>query len=117
MAPSRKKNVKKPVDTRQTMEDWDIIFKGPVLRTAWPQGHDGYYYRTFGDIHRIGCLSYESYFNDGNGDNTANAQLHDRVRGLVREAWMDRRRRVNEETMRDDTESEIFSRFKKEIKW
>jgi hypothetical protein len=111
MAPRSKEQ-----ELRDEIERFQIEFMGPLLPSEWP----AQYQEPFGTIQRLGNTPWLQHRpeNVDREPNEANRwRVQQRAYVLMNEAKANRRDRVNEPTLRGDTEPLVFERLKQAAKW
>ncbi|OCL11766.1 hypothetical protein AOQ84DRAFT_361218 [Glonium stellatum] len=99
-------------EMRDLIREYDIEFKGPLTPSLWPKN----YYDLFLRVREIGFTEFEKYQPDGETDRSLVDKMKRRAVELTRIAYGDRRGRVNEPTLRGNTEPLVFARFQAEVK-
>ena len=99
---------------RRLIEQHGIRFRGLLSPSQWPRGHPEIFTR----VRQIRLIEFDEY----KPDETTNRgplvnELKNCAYTLVGVGMADRKKRVNEPTLRMSTEPLVFRRFKEEVKW
>lgn len=101
---------------RDEIERFGIEFVGPVLPSEWPDQ----FRNLFSTIQQLGHTTWllqKPHNVDRDPDQANRWRVQQRAYKLMNEAKTNRRDRVNEPTLRGNTEPLVFERLKKAVKW
>jgi len=100
-------------EMRDLIKEYGIEFRGPLIPSQWPKS----YSNLFLCIREIGSTEFDKYQPDGKTTRPFVDEMKRRAIELTQVGYSDRRGRVNEPTLRGNTEPLVFARFRAEVKW
>jgi len=98
---------------RNLIKEHKIDFRGPLTRSQWPRR----YHELFLAVRTAGSTEFDQYRPDEKTPREVVHEMKRRAFDLTRVATKDRQGRVNEPTLRGNTEHHVFERFDAEVKW
>jgi hypothetical protein len=102
-----------PSEMRGLIEEYGIEFRGLLTPSQWPKNYSNLFLR----VREAGFTEFDKYQPDEKTNRPFVDEMKRRAIELARVADRDRRGRVNEPTMRGNTEHLVFARFGAELKW
>lgn len=102
-----------PREMRDLIKEYGIEFRGPLTPSQWPKSHSNLFLR----VREIGSTEFDKYQSDEKTTRPFVDEMKRRAIELTRVGYRDRRGRVNEPTLRGNTEPLVFARFGAEVKW
>jgi hypothetical protein len=100
-------------EMRVLIKEYGIEFRGPLTPSQWPKSYSNLFLR----IREIGFTEFDKYQPDEKTTRLFVDEMKRRAIELTRVGNKDRRGRVNEPTLRGNTEPLVFARFGAEVKW
>ena len=110
---SRRREKLNAREMRNLIKEYGIEFRGPLTPSQWPKSYSNLFLR----IREIGSTEFDKYQPDEKTTRPFVDEMKRRAIELTRVGYRDRRGRVNEPTLRGNTEPLVFARFGAEVKW
>jgi hypothetical protein len=110
---SRRQDKLNAREMRDLIKEYGIEFRGPLTPSQWPKSYSNLFLR----VREIGSMEFDKYQPDEKATRPLVDEMKRRAIELTRVGNRDRRGRVNEPTLRGNTEPLVFARFGAEVKW
>jgi hypothetical protein len=100
-------------EMRNLIKEYGIEFRGLLTPSQWPKCYSNLFLR----VRETGSTEFDKYQPDERTTRPFVDEMKRRAIELARVGDRDRRGRVNEPTLRGNTEPLVFARFGAEVKW